>query len=162
VRIACAGLCDIVSVTCPQGLQLLEAIAIRKIAHDMMEPDPFRLPIGPQSTVTLLNQNSGFFPDGWARAKAKFTCLSLSVISTMSLQIWVPPGGRPLELTLRHGNQADIRLTAPTDIGSILQFPINVASAETFSIELLADREWQLSDTDPRHAAYILVRICFS
>jgi len=67
-----------------------------------------------------------------------------------------------LALTLRAPAEADVTLTIPREIPCVLEYALHAAPSAEFSVELLANREAALSDTDERYASYILRSITFS
>jgi hypothetical protein len=122
------------------------------------------LPLDPQSKALIVGEPEGFYSDGWVRARAVFRCRAVEAISSMSVQIWAPPGDERLALTLRAPApaEADVTLAAPRTIASVLEYAVQAAPSAEFSIELLANHEAELSDTDKRSASYILRSITFS
>lgn len=104
----------------------------------------------------------GFYADRWVRARAVLRCRALQGITRVVLRLWVPPGDEPLALTLRIAGELDLTLPAPANLVSVLQYPVRIASASDFTIELVADRERQLSDTDRRRASYVVEAISFA
>jgi hypothetical protein len=120
------------------------------------------LPLASPSTVALLGEPTGFFRDGWVRAHGVFRCQALDTITSMSLEIWSPPGDEPLTVTLRVQGENEVTVPAPPGLVSVVRYALHAAPAAEFQVELVANREQRLSDTDGRHAAYVLNSISFS
>jgi len=120
------------------------------------------LPLDSPSKVVLVGEPEGFYSDGWVRAHAVFRCRAVDAITSMSFEIWAPPGDKPLTVTLRAPAEADVTLTAPREIACVLQYAVHAAPSMEFSVELLANHERELSDTDQRSASYVLRSITFS
>jgi hypothetical protein len=120
------------------------------------------LPLDGASSVLLLGKPTGFFRDGWMRAHAAFRCQASDRITSMSLQMWAPPGDKPLTLTLKVPGENDVTVSVPLERVCAVRFSLNAAPAAEFQVELVANRERRLSDTDGRHAAYVLNSISFS
>jgi hypothetical protein len=57
---------------------------------------------------------------------------------------------------MKLSDATEITLTAPAGRVAVLQFPLDIPAAAERTIELIADRERQLSDRDQRRAAYKL------
>jgi len=113
------------------------------------------VPLDPQSRAIPAGEPVGIFADGWVRARSAFKFVALDAITSMSLEIW-SPHAEPLTLTLALGEEPAVTLTAPTGGVAVLGYALHAAPSTQFTIELLADREQQLSATDSRHASYIL------
>ncbi len=96
------------------------------------------------------------------RARLVFRCRAVEAITSMSLRIWAPPGDERLALTLKAPAEADVTLTIPREIPCVLEYAVHAAPSAEFSVELLANHEAALSDTDDRRASYILRSITFS
>ncbi len=96
------------------------------------------------------------------RARLVFRCRAVEAITSMSLRIWAPLGDERLALTLRAPAEADVTLTIPREIPCVLEYAVHAAPSAEFSVELLANHEAALSDTDERRASYILRSITFS
>jgi hypothetical protein len=114
------------------------------------------LPLDPQSRAIPAGEPVGIFSDGWVRARSVFKFLALDAITSMSLEIWSPPDAEPLTLTLALGEEPAVTLTAPAGGVAVLGYALHAAPSTQFTVELVADRERQLSATDSRHASYIL------
>ena len=112
--------------------------------------------IDAQSRVVPLGEATGFFHDGWVRAQAAFSVRALDTITSLSLEVWVPPDAAQLTITMKPSNAPEITLKAPAGRVTVLQFPLEIPPLGERNIELHADRERQLSDRDLRHAAYKL------
>jgi len=113
------------------------------------------VPLDPQSRAIPAGEPVGIFADGWVRARSAFKFVALDAITSRSMKIW-SPHAEPLTLTLALGKEPAVTLTAPTGGVAVLGYALHAAPATQFMIELLADREQQLSATDSRHASYIL------
>jgi hypothetical protein len=111
--------------------------------------------------VVLLGKPAGFFRDGWVRAHAGFRCRASDRITSMSLQIWAPPGGEPLTLILKVSGEDAVSVSVSPESVCAVRYSLNAAPAAEFRVELVADRERLLSETDDRHAAYVLNSISF-
>ena len=140
---------------------------LRASTMDAERPPPTELaavdlPLDPQSKAVLVGEPAGFYGDGWVRARAVFRCRAVEAITSMSLQIWAPPGDERLALTLRTPAEADVTLTIPREIPCVLEYAVHAVPSAEFSVELLANHEAALSDTDQRRASYILRSITFS
>ena len=98
----------------------------------------------------------GFFEDGWVRAQAAFSVRALDNVTSLSLELWVPPDAEQLTITMRPSNAPEITLAAPAGRVTVLQFPLKIPPLGERRIELTASREQQLSDRDLRQAAYKL------
>jgi hypothetical protein len=120
------------------------------------------LPLDAASRVVLLGKPTGFFRDGWVRAHAAFRCRARDRITSMSLQIWAPPGAEPLTLTLKVPGEKEATVRVPLGRVCAMRYSLNAAPATQFQVELLANRERLLSEMDDRHAAYVLNSISFS
>ncbi len=114
------------------------------------------------SKAVLVGEPIGLYSDGWVRARLAFRCRAVEAITSMSLRIWAPPGDERLALTLRIPAEADVTLTVPREIPCVLEYAVHVAPTAEFAVELLANHEGALSDTDERSASYILRSITFS
>jgi hypothetical protein len=114
------------------------------------------LPLDLQSRVAPLGEPAGLFPDGWVRARSVFEFLALDSITSMSLEIWSPPHAEPLALTLALAGEPAVTLMAPAGGVAVLGYALHAAAGTQFTVELVADRERQLSATDYRQASYIL------
>jgi hypothetical protein len=112
--------------------------------------------IDAQSRVVPLGEAVGFFHDGWVRKEAAFSVRALDSITSLSLELWVPPDAEQLTITLKPSDMPEITLAAPAGRVTVLQFPVDIPPLGERRIELNADREQQLSDRDQRHAAYKL------
>jgi hypothetical protein len=126
------------------------------------EPAPTEMPIASPGMVKFLGKSTGYFSDGWVRSHAVFRFQALNAITSMSLQIWAPPADEPLTVTLRVPGENETTVAAPRGLISVVQFPLHAAPATEFQVELVANREQLLSDTDPRYAAFVLKSIGFS
>jgi hypothetical protein len=109
-----------------------------------------------QSRVVPLGEAVGFFHDGWVRARAAFSVRALDTITSLSLELWLPPDTEPLSVTMKPSDAPEITLTAPAGRVTVLQFPLEIPPLGERPIELSADRERQLSERDQRRAAYKL------
>ncbi len=125
-------------------------------------PEPGDSPLNSESKVVLVGEPTGFYSDGWVRARMVFKCRAVEAITSMSLRIWAPPGDERLALTLRVPAETDVTLTVPREIPCVLEYAIHAAPSTEFSIELLANHEGALSALDERSASYILRSITFS
>lgn len=112
--------------------------------------------IDAQSRVVPLGAATGFFHDGWVRKDAAFSVRALDNITSLSLEVWVPPDEGQLTITMKPSDMAEITLAATPGRISVLQFPLDIPPLGERRIELTADRERQLSDRDRRQAAYKL------
>lgn len=120
------------------------------------------LPLDPVSPVVLLGKPTGFFRDGWVRAHAAFSCRASDKISSISLQIWAPPGDEPLTLTLRVPGENEVTVSVPLERVCAVRYSLHRTPPTPLQIELHASRERRLSETDDRQAAYVLNSIGFS
>ncbi len=140
------------------------------IPENIIEPEPPRpdelttveLPIASPSAVAILGEPEGFFRDGWVRAHAVFRCQALDTITSMSLEIWAPPGDEPLTVTLKVPGENEVTVPAPRGLVSVVRYALHAAPATEFQVALVANRERRLSDTDARSAAYVLNAISFA
>ncbi len=114
------------------------------------------LPLDPQSRAIPSGEPVGIFSDGWVQARSAFKFLALDDITSLSLEIWSPLDAEPLALTVALGGEPAVTLTAPAGELAVLGYALHAAPSTQFTVELLADREQQLSATDSRHASYIL------
>jgi hypothetical protein len=112
--------------------------------------------IDAQSRVVPLGEAAGFFHDGWVRKQAAFSVRALDNITSLSLELWVPPDAEPLTVTMKPSDAPETTLEAPAGRVTVLQFPLDIPPLGERRIELNADREQQLSDRDLRQAAYKL------
>jgi hypothetical protein len=119
------------------------------------------LPLDAQGGAVLLSNPTGFFRDGWVRAHASFRCKVPDRITSMSLQIWAPPGDEPLTLTLKVPGQHDVTVSVPPERLCAVRYSLDAAPSTQLQVELLANRERRLSEMDGRHAAYVLNAIGF-
>lgn len=126
------------------------------------EPSAVRLPLDSPSKVVLVGEPTGFYFDGWVRARAAFRCRAVDPITSMSFEIWAPPGDAPLTLTLRALGESEVTLSAPREIACVLRYAVHAPPSMEFSVELVANHEAELSDTDQRSASYVLRSITFS
>ena len=109
-----------------------------------------------ESRIVPLGEPTGFFEDGWVRARAAFSFQTLAPITSMSLELWAPPDAQPLSVTMKVSDGSEVTLTAPAGRIAVLQFPLDIPASAERTIELIADREQRLSERDQRHAAYKL------
>jgi len=135
-------------------MEVEPALPIEPAADDSAPASP--------SKAVLVGEPTGFYSDGWVRARLVFRCRAVEAITSMSLRIWAPPGDERLALTLRAPAEADVTLTLPREIPCVLEYALRAAPSAEFSVELLANHEAALSDTDQRRASYILRSITFS
>ena len=121
-------------------------------------PDAQRslLPLDAQSRVVAVGEPVGLFPDGWVAARSAFEFRALGTITSMSLEIWSPPHVEPLALTLVLAGEPTVTLKAPAGDVAVLGYGLEAAPGTRFTVELVADRDRQLSAADHRHASYIL------
>jgi hypothetical protein len=117
---------------------------------------PHAARIDAQSRVAPLGETIGFFQDGWVRKEAAFSVRALDTVTSLSLEVWVPPDAEPQTITMKPSDAPEITLAAPPGRVTVLQFPIDIPPLGERRIELTAERERQLSDRDRRHAAYKL------
>ena len=115
-----------------------------------VDGQPHSARIDAQSRVVPLGEAMGFFEDGWVRARAAFSVRALDNVTSLSLELWVPPDAEQLTITMRPSN------AAPAGRVTVLQFPLEIPPLGERRIELTASREQQLSDRDLRQAAYKL------
>jgi hypothetical protein len=114
------------------------------------------LPLDLHSRVVAVGEPAGIFPDGWVQARAAFEFLALDSITSMSLEIWSPPHPEPLALTVALAGEPTVTLNAPAGGVAVLGYTLHAAPGTQFTVELISDRERQLSATDLRRASYIL------
>ena len=121
-------------------------------------PDSGRalLPLDLHSRAVALGEPTGLFPDGWVQARSAFEFRALDTITSMSLEIWSPPDAEPLGLTLALAGEPTVTLKAPAGVITVLGYTLQAAPATQFTVNLIADRERQLSAADHRRASYIL------
>ncbi|HEY4472549.1 MAG TPA: hypothetical protein VGN21_15340 [Stellaceae bacterium] len=121
-----------------------------------LDGQPHSARIDAQSRVVPLGEAMGFFEDGWVRAQAAFSVRALDNVTSLSLELWVPPNAEQLTITMRPSNAPEITLAAPAGRVTVLQFPLEIPPLGERTIALTAGREQQLSDRDLRQAAYKL------
>ena len=88
------------------------------------------------------------------RKQAAFSVRALDNITSLSLELWVPPDAEHLSITMKPSDMPAITLAAPAGRVTVLQFPLDIPPLGERRIELTADREHQLSDRDLRQAAF--------
>jgi len=135
---------------------------VREQGNSRLGPAPMRLPIDRESRVSLVGDPIGFFPDGWVRAHAVLRCRAAAEVASISLKLWAPKRGEPLSLILRAAGQPGVSAMVPKGIVSVLRFELRAAPESEFAVELIADHEQQLSETDGRRGSYVLRGISFS
>jgi len=114
------------------------------------------LPLDLHSRVVAIGEPTGLFADGWVQARSAFEFLALDSITSMSLELWSPPHPEPLALTVALAGEPPVTLHAPAGGVAVLGYTLHAAPGTRFTVELITDRERQLSATDLRHASYIL------
>jgi hypothetical protein len=142
---------------------LVAALSISRVEADLREAEPAAtaLPLASPGTVAFLG-TTGFFADGWVRAHAVFRCQALETIASMSLEIWSPSGDELLTVTLRVPGEDEVTVPTPRGLVSVIRYALHAAPDTEFQVELVANHEMRLSDTDARSAAYVLNSISFS
>jgi hypothetical protein len=103
----------------------------------------------------------GSFATAGVRAHAAFRCRALDKITSMSLQIWAPPGDEPLTLTLKVPGEKEATVRVSLGRVCAVRYSLNAAPAAEFQVELVANNERLLSEMDGRQAAYVLNSISF-
>jgi hypothetical protein len=136
----------------------------RKLVEFLPPPEPgaYGLRLDPESRVAVLGEPAGFFRDGWVVSGARLECRALQAVTSMSLELWVPPGDGELTVTARVSGAPIAAVRVAKGTASLIEFPVDMAAEEAFTVELAADHEQQLSETDLRRAAYVLRRISIS
>ena len=69
-----------------------------------LDGQPHSARIDAQSRVVPLGEAMGFFEDGWVRAQAAFSVRALDNVTSLSLELWVPPDAERLTITMRPSN----------------------------------------------------------
>lgn len=143
---------------------------VMELSVSRVEPDeldepadeaPVELPLASPDVVAILGEPKGLYRDGWMRAQAAFSFQALTTVTSMSLEIWAPAGDDPLAVTLKLSGENEATVTAPRGLVSVLRYALDATPAAEFQVELVANRERRLSDTDKRRAAYVLKSIGF-
>jgi hypothetical protein len=144
---------------------LLMELSISRVEPDELDEPagaaPIELPLASPDIVAPLGEPKGLFRDGWMRAHAMFRFQALATVTSMSLEIWAPQGDDPLTVTLKLSGENEVTEATPRGLVSIVRYALDAAPAAEFQLELIANSEQRLSDTDKRRAAYVLKSISF-
>jgi hypothetical protein len=85
-----------------------------------LDGQPHSARIDAQSRVVPLGEAMGFFEDGWVRAQAAVSVRALDNVTSLSLELWVPPDAEQLTITMRPSNAPEITLAAPAGRVTVL------------------------------------------
>jgi hypothetical protein len=110
----------------------------------------------PQSRGILLGKPIGLLPDGWVRKQAIFDFLALDLVTSVSIEMWMPSGREPLSLTMKAPDGPEVTLIAPSGLVAVLQYAVRIVPLAKLRLIFAASHEYQLSAVDRRRASYRL------